>query len=134
MRQEEVDNHLPPSSAPRKKVIAMSPFKSSTGIYENLAGFLCYLFAFVGGVIFLVVERRSRFVLFHALQSIMLFGTLMIGHALIGFLPLIGTIVGLLLTLIGLVLWLVLMVACLQGKWLKLPLFGELAERQLHRM
>lgn len=112
----------------------MSPFKSSTGIYENLAGFLCYLFAFVGGVIFLAVERRSRYVLFHALQSVMLFGGLMVAHAVIVFLPIIGAVVGLLLTLIGVALWLVLMITSLQGKWIKLPWIGDLAERQLNRM
>lgn len=112
----------------------MSPFKSSTGLYENVAAFLCYLFAFVGGVIFLVVEKRSRFVLFHALQSVMLFAGLMIAHAAAGFLPLIGIVVGLLLNALGIALWLLLMLTSLQGKWLKLPWIGELAERQLNRM
>ncbi|GIO87579.1 membrane protein [Paenibacillus faecis] len=112
----------------------MSPFKSSTGLYENVAGFLCYLFAFVGGIVFLAVERRSRFVLFHALQSVILFGGLMVFHALAGFLPIIGAVVGLLLSIVGLVLWLVLMLATLQGKWLKLPWIGEIAEKQLNRM
>ncbi|MCK8490039.1 hypothetical protein M0651_23020 [Paenibacillus sp. MBLB2552] len=112
----------------------MSPFKSSTGLYENVAGFLCYLFAFVGGVVFLALERRSRFVLFHALQSVMLFGGLMLAHALSGFLPVIGIVVNLLLTLLGVTLWVVLMLATLQGKWLKLPWIGELAEKQLQRM
>lgn len=112
----------------------MSPFRSSTGLYENIAAFLCYLFAFAGGVIFLLIERRSRFVLFHALQSVILFAGLMVFHAAAGFLPIIGIVVGLLLTLVGLVLWVVLMLATLQGKWLKLPWIGELAERQLNRM
>ncbi|MNJ44905.1 Chloroplast import component protein (Tic20) [compost metagenome] len=112
----------------------MSPFKSSTGLYENVAAFLCYLFAFVGGVIFLAVEKRSRFVLFHALQSVMLFAGLMIAHVATGFLPLIGIVVGLMLNLLGVGLWLLLMLTSLQGKWLKLPWIGELAERQLNRM
>lgn len=112
----------------------MSPFRSSTGLYENVAAFLCYLFAFVGGVVFLLIERRSRFVLFHALQSVILFAGLMVFHAAAGFLPLIGVIVGMLLSLLGLVLWIVLMLAALQGKWLKLPWIGEFAERQLNRM
>ncbi|MEF2966208.1 hypothetical protein V3851_10235 [Paenibacillus sp. M1] len=112
----------------------MSPFKSSTGLYENVAGFLCYLFAFVGGVVFLAIERRSRFVLFHALQSVVLFGGLMVCHALVNFLPIIGVVVNLLLTLLGLVLWFVLMLAALQGKWLKLPWIGDFAEKQLNRM
>lgn len=112
----------------------MSHFKSSTGLSENFAGFLCYLFAFVGGIAFLAIERRSRFVLFHALQSVILFAGLMVFHALAGFLPIIGIVVGLLLSLLGLVLWVVLMLAALQGKWLKLPWIGELAEKQLNRM
>lgn len=112
----------------------MSPFKSSTGIYENVAGFFCYLFAFVGGVIFLAVERRSRFVLFHALQSVMLFMTIMVFHVITGFIPIIGVISGSLVTLLGVLLWLILMFTTLQGKWVKLPLIGELAERQLQRM
>lgn len=112
----------------------MSPFRSSTGLYENVAAFLCYLFAFVGGVIFLLIERRSRFVLFHALQSVILFAGLMVFHAAAGFLPIIGVIVGMLLSMLSLVLWIVLMLAALQGKWLKLPWIGEFAERQLNRM
>lgn len=112
----------------------MSPFRSSTGLYENVAAFLCYLFAFVGGVVFLLIERRSRFVLFHALQSVILFAGLMVFHAAAGFLPIIGVIVGLLLSLLGFVLWVVLMLASLQGKWLKLPWIGEIAEKQLNRM
>lgn len=83
---------------------------------------------------FLVLERRSRFVLFHALQSVILFAGLMVFHALAGFLPIIGVVVSLLLSLLGVVLWIVLMAASLQGRWLKLPWIGELAERQLNRM
>lgn len=83
---------------------------------------------------FLVLERRSRFVLFHAMQSVILFAGLMVFHALAGFLPIIGVVVSLLLSLLGVVLWIVLMAASLQGRWLKLPWIGELAERQLNRM
>ncbi|MNW48706.1 Chloroplast import component protein (Tic20) [compost metagenome] len=112
----------------------MSPFKSSTGLYENVAGFLCYLFAFVGGVFFLAVERRSRFVLFHALQSVILFAGLMVFHMLSGFLPFIGMIVSVLLTLLGAALWVILMLASLYGKWLKLPWIGDIAENQMNKM
>ena len=44
--------------------------KSSTGLDENVAGVLCYLFWWVSGLIFAVLETRSNFVRFHALQSI----------------------------------------------------------------
>ena len=47
--------------------------RSSTGLDENVAGFLCYLFGFVTGIVFLVVEKESRFVKFHAMQSTITF-------------------------------------------------------------
>lgn len=122
-----------PPTLQKEGVFLLSPFKSSTGISENLAGFLCYLFAFVGGVIFLAVERRSRFVLFHALQSVMLFGGLMLGHMVSGLLPLIGVIVSTLLSLIGIACWLILMITALQGRWFKIPMVGDIAEQQMHR-
>ncbi|AWB46772.1 hypothetical protein DCC85_02830 [Paenibacillus sp. CAA11] len=109
----------------------MSPFRSSTGLPENLAAFLCHLFPFVGGVIFLVLEKRSRFVLFHALQSVLLFGGLMVSHTLAGFIPLLGLLLSLLLSIMGVLLWILLLLASLQGKWLRLPWIGDFAERQL---
>jgi uncharacterized membrane protein len=68
------------------------------------------------------------------LQSIMLFMVIMVFHVLTGFIPVIGVISGSLVTLLGVLLWLLLMFTTLQGKWVKLPWIGELAERQLQRM
>jgi len=47
--------------------------KSSTGLDENVAGFLCYLFGFITGIVLLVVEKESRFVKFRAKQSTITF-------------------------------------------------------------
>ena len=44
--------------------------KSSTGLDANLAAMLCYAIGWVTGLIFFVVEKDSRFVKFHAMQSI----------------------------------------------------------------
>ncbi|MCC3379053.1 DUF4870 domain-containing protein [Paenibacillus farraposensis] len=112
----------------------MSVYKSSTGLDENIAAILCYLFAFLGAFVFVMLEKRSRFVLFHALQSIFLFVALMIGHVLAGFIPLLGPLLASLLTLAGLALWMTLLVRAGQGKWLKLPWVGELALRQARQM
>ncbi|MBP2001644.1 putative membrane protein [Paenibacillus shirakamiensis] len=112
----------------------MSPFKSSTGLPENLAGFLCYLVPFVGGAVFLALEKRSRYVMFHALQSLIVFGILILGHVASGFIPLLGSLIALLLQLIGVILWIVLMTAALQGKWYKVPYFGDAAESQMRRL
>ena len=47
--------------------------KSSTGLDENVAAFLSYLLGFVTGFVFYWEEKRSEFVKFHALQSIISF-------------------------------------------------------------
>ncbi|GGF93851.1 hypothetical protein GCM10010912_43490 [Paenibacillus albidus] len=112
----------------------MSPFRSSTGLPENLAGACCYLIPFVGGVVFLALEKRSRFVLFHALQSLFAFGALTIGHVVAGFIPLLGPFLAALLSLAGLAVWLLMLYHSLSGMWYKLPWVGELAERQLRQL
>ncbi len=44
---------------------------------ENVAGMLCYLFGWVSGLVFLLLDRRP-FVRFHAAQSVAVFATLSI--------------------------------------------------------
>ncbi|WP_068613979.1 MULTISPECIES: DUF4870 domain-containing protein [Paenibacillus] len=112
----------------------MSPFRSSTGIPENLAGFLCYFIPLVGGAVMLALEKRSRYVMFHALQSIMLFGSLIVGCTAAGFVPLIGAFAILILQLTGVVLWIVLMLASLQGRFYKVPYIGDFAEDQMRKL
>ncbi|MDR6724583.1 putative membrane protein [Paenibacillus amylolyticus] len=112
----------------------MSPIKSSSGLDENIAGMLCYLFTIVGGIVFLAVEKRSRFVMFHALQSVTVFGLIMVGHVLCTLLPLFGPLVSSLLSLLGVVVWLLMVVTSLQGKWLKLPWIGDFAEKQMRHL
>src|SRR5829696_3699279 len=46
--------------------------KSSTGLDENVAALLSYLFGLVSGLIFFLIEKDSRLVRFHAMQSILL--------------------------------------------------------------
>ncbi|USB33753.1 hypothetical protein [Paenibacillus sp. YPG26] len=112
----------------------MSPFRSSTGLPENLAGFLCYLIPFAGGAVMLALEKRSRYVMFHALQSIILFGLLALGHVAAGFVPLIGGLASMLLGLTGAVFWVLLMLASLMGRFYKVPLIGDIAEDQMRRL
>ena len=42
---------------------------SSEGIQENIAGLLCYLFGWISGLIFLLIDKRP-FVRFHGAQAI----------------------------------------------------------------
>jgi len=52
--------------------------KTSTGLQENIAGLLCYVLGWVTGIIFLFIEKENKFVRFHAVQSIVVFGVLSI--------------------------------------------------------
>lgn len=107
----------------------MSAQKTSTGLEQNVAGLLCYLLGWVTGLIFILLEKENRFVRFHALQSIAVFGVLTVASIILGFIPFIGWILSWLLGLLGLVLWIVLMVKAYQNQMYKLPVAGDFAER-----
>lgn len=113
---------------------------TSTGISENVAGALCYLAGFVTGIIFLVLApyNQNKFVRFHAFQAIF-------GHVALVILWILFFIVNGMLTflthglafllyplvMIGvIVLWLYLMYSAYNNKRIKLPLVGDLAEKQ----
>jgi uncharacterized membrane protein len=109
--------------------------KTSMGMEQNVEGLLCYVLGFITGIVFFVMEKENKFIRFHAMQSIVVFGAifvvdifLSIMNAFIG----IHWIFSLLLGLIGLltfILWLVLMLQAYQEKMFKLPVAGDIAEK-----
>jgi uncharacterized membrane protein len=103
---------------------------SSTGLDPNLAGLLCYLLGLITAIVFLIIEKENRFVRFHAYQSLGVFGALFVLSLIVGFIPLIGTLISYLLAPVGLILWILLMVKAYQGERFKLPLSGDWAEEQ----
>src|SRR5215470_5422457 len=80
---------------------------STEGLAENVAGLLCYVLGWLTGIIFLLIDKRP-FVKFHAAQSIVVFGGLMVVRSALvfmqgmagfvgwGFVGLLGLLVGLL--------------------------------------
>jgi uncharacterized membrane protein len=105
--------------------------QSSTGMEENVAGLVTYVLWLVTGILFLVIEKKSRFVRFHAMQSILVSAVLILLNMILGFIPVIGWLVGLLIAPLGFVLWLFLMYQAFKGKWYKLPYLGDIAEKQM---
>jgi uncharacterized membrane protein len=120
--------------------------ESSTGMSANVAGLLCYVAGWVTGIVFVVLEKKSTFVKFHAWQSIMVFGVLTVAHlvlstiigaiavatlspGLVIFAGVIGTIIWILM----LILWILLMVQAYQGKMWKVPGAGDWAEKQANK-
>ena len=103
--------------------------KTSTGMTQNLAGMLCYLAGWITGLIFFLIEKDNQFVRFHALQSIITFGGLTVLFMVLGFIPLIGWMLFPVLAIVQLVLWILLMVKAYQGEKFKLPVVGDMAEK-----
>jgi uncharacterized membrane protein len=103
--------------------------RSSTGLDENVAGFFCYLLGFVTGIVFLIVEKKSRFVKFHAMQSTITFLSLFIISLILGFIPIIALLVYP-IWILSLILWLLLMIKALRGERYSLPIVGKMAEEK----
>ncbi len=108
--------------------------KSSTGMQPNVAGLLCYLLGFVTGIVFLIIEKENKFVRFHAMQSIIVFGGLFVLNIILTFIPFIGWLLGLLLSILGLILWILLMIKAYNGEMYKLPVVGDMAEQKSQQL
>ncbi len=122
--------------------------KSSTGLDENIAALLSYVFGWVSGLIFFLIEKDSRLVRFHAMQSL-LFNVLVavvgIGLWIVLFVVfmIVSQVSGALatiLSLLSLLIWGVFILAILagfilclvkafQGQYFKLPVIGNFAEK-----
>jgi uncharacterized membrane protein len=95
----------------------------------NAAGLLCYVAGWVSGIVFLVLEQKNRFVRFHALQSIIVFGALTLAGSVLGHIPFAGPAFTGMIVVLGFVLWLVLMIKANAGEMVKMPWAGNLAEK-----
>ncbi len=68
--------------------------KSSTGMDPKVAVLLAYLFSWVGGLVFWLIEKENKFVKWNALQALIIgiieIGSLIIISLLLGMIPFIG--------------------------------------------
>lgn len=99
--------------------------KTSIGMDANLAAAISYVFGWLSGLIFFIVEKENTFVRFHAMQSI-LFSV--VWTVLVVLLAI--TVVGpALVSLLFFVFWIILMVKAFSGEEFKLPVIGDMAEK-----
>jgi uncharacterized membrane protein len=105
---------------------------------QNMKGAIAYLLGPVTGVLLLLTEKKNGYVRFHAMQSTIFFGALILLYVVLGIIPVLGWFVAILLspilTLVSFIAWLVLMYKAYNGQQYKLPYFGDLAERQLAKL
>jgi len=105
--------------------------KTSIGMQANVAGLLCYLLWFITGIVFYIVEKENKFVRFHAMQSIVVFGFLFVVGLILPFIPIIGWLFIPFLWVLEIVVWIVLMIKAYQGVMFKLPIAGDIAEKNI---
>lgn len=119
---------------PSEKKEVAEEKKSSTGLDENVGGVLAYLLGFISGIVFLIIEKENETVRFHAMQSVILFGSFFVLGFVLNVIPIIGWMISILIAPISLILWIVLMVKAYQGERYHLPITGKIAEQQLQKM
>jgi len=107
--------------------------ESSTGLSANVAGLLCYVAGWITGIVFIVLERKSIFVKFHAWQSIMTFGVLTVAYIILRWIPFIGWILSILIYILIAILWIILIIQAGTGKMWKVPWAGDWAEKQISK-
>ncbi len=77
---------------------------------------------------FLLLKRENRFVRFHAMQSLIFFGAIGIVTTVFSHIPLLSSLsAGLLF--VSFICWIVLMVKAARGRYYKLPIVGDYAEK-----
>lgn len=104
---------------------------------ENVEATLSYLLFFVSGIFFYVVEKRSRFVRFHALQSTIMFISLFVLDAILRgfriyppFFYIYSPFYNL-FTLLIFLLWIICMYKAYTWEWFKIPIFGDIAIKNI---
>ncbi|HSL23821.1 MAG TPA: DUF4870 domain-containing protein [Vicinamibacterales bacterium] len=118
----------------------MSAEGSSTGLPPRTGAMLAYLAWWVTGALMLIVERRDRFVRFHAAQSLAaLGGVWLLGAAVYalafvalsagtgGFVAILWIALGIWAAGVG--LWIVCLVKAFRGERWRIPLAADIAER-----
>ena len=107
------------------------------GMEPNVEAGLSYVLTWVTGLIFFLMEKQNRFVRFHAMQSILFFGGLTVINIILTVIgsfgvPGVGIITALVswaVGIVGLVGYIVLLINGFQGKYFKLPIVGDYAEK-----
>jgi uncharacterized membrane protein len=142
---------VPPQSAAQSATAELAgtpPAASDTGLAPNVAAGLACFFSIIGGIVFLLIEKKDKFVRFYAMQSLILGGgsiafslALRILEWILHFVPFVGGLMGVLLGLLGMlvglaffVVWIVTIIQALSGKEWEIPYIGKIARQQLAKM
>ncbi len=109
---------------------------TSMNMDPNVAAGVSYILGWITGLIFFLSEKQNRFVRFHAMQSIIfsivwivVYTAFTVIFGFLSILSIISCFISPLIGLAGFVLWVILLINAFQGKYFKLPVIGDMAER-----
>lgn len=111
--------------------VASAPATGTGGLTDNVAGMLAYV-TIIPAIVFLVLQpyNKRMFVRFHSFQCIFFALALLIVHVALWFVPFVGWAISMLVSLGAFILWIVLLLKAYQGEMFKLPVIGDMAEKQ----
>jgi len=107
------------------------------GLTDNVAGALAYV-TIIPAIVFLVLEpyNKKRFIRFHSFQCLFFavaWTVLWIALRFVAQIPFLGwatIVLWPLVSLAGLIIWIILVMKAYQGQTFKLPVIGDMAEKQ----
>ena len=110
---------------------------NESGLSDNAAGGLAYI-TIIPAIVFLIVApfNKNSYIRFHSWQSIFLaiaWFIIEIGLIVLHMLPVIGWFTWILRPLVGLglfILWIICLIKAFNGERFKIPVIGDLAEKQ----
>jgi uncharacterized membrane protein len=110
---------------------------NQSGLSDNAAGGLAYI-TIIPAIVFLIVApfNKNSYVRFHSWQSIFLaiaWFVIEVALIVVHMLPVIGWFTWILRPLVGLgffILWIIVLIKAFNGQKFKIPLIGDLAEKQ----
>lgn len=118
-----------------------TPSTAQSGLSENAAGGLAYI-TILPAILFLVLEpyNKSSYIRFHSWQCIFMAAAWIVADITIGILARIMSFMGLLafglyplVALAMLILWIMVLIKAFNGERFKLPVVGDLADKQAGR-
>ena len=131
---------MTPAAATAGPTYSAGAAPATTGMTDNVAGALCYVLGLITGIVFLVLApyNQNKSVRFHAFQAIffhcaliaLVIAQMIIGMILPWSLSMIISLLSFVIWLGSIALWVLLIVKAYQGERFKLPVIGDLAEKQ----
>ena len=139
-QQQQYGTYQPPGSAARG-ASAYDP--TSTGLNARTEALISYALWWFSGLIFFLIERKNRFVRFHAAQSFVFFGSVSVILAVLHFIsiiPILGFFLSLplafattIISILAIIVWLFMMFQAYRGVTIRLPIVSGYADSLVTR-